>query len=710
MLLTIKAAFVALRSINPCRFIVCQQNTLRPSHSSRPFFVVSVARRRFACSAVPLKGARSIEDMEKKAFERLPTNVKPVNYDLRLQPNLEAFTFTGTEDISLEICNPTNVIKLNSAEIKVQEVKYNGKEGDVTDVQIAYSEEEEILSLTFPKQLQVGPGKLHFSFTGILNDKMRGFYRSKYTHPNGETRHGAVTQFEATDARRAFPCWDEPAVKATFDVTLVVPKDRVALSNMPVESETALESDSNLKVLKYGRTPVMSTYLLAFVVGEFDYVEAKDADNVLVRVYTPLGKKEQGQFALEVATKTLPFYKDYFKIPYPLPKMDLIAIADFAAANDSSLWKVPVKICTASSPSIPVKILLLEEKSATVVLENVKPEDWVKVNPGSVAFYRTQYSTTMLEALLPGIRSHALSPRDRLGLQNDLFALAMAGTISAVDVFKVLPAFETEDNYTVWSDLATNLANMAVPLQYTDFFDSFKAFGCKLFDKIAQKLGWDPKPKESHLDAMLRGLVLGRLGTYGHEATVAEARKRFQAHAEGSTILPADLRGPTYTVVLKHGDDKVFEQLLKLFRAADLHEEKVRIMRNLGAVKQDHLIKRVLEFAMSEEVRSQDTVFVVGGATGTVEGRELVWTFLKDKWDVLYERYGRGFLLARLIMFSTEKFASEEKAKEIEAFFKEHPAPAAERTIQQSCENIRLNAAMLERDAENIRAFLKSQA
>ncbi|XP_023932531.1 puromycin-sensitive aminopeptidase, partial [Lingula anatina] len=627
----------------------------------------------------------------------------------------------------------------------------------------------------------VGPGKLHFSFTGILNDKMRGFYRSKYTHPNGETRHGAVTQFEATDARRAFPCWDEPAVKATFDVTLVVPKDRVALSNMPVESETALESDSNLKVLKYGRTPVMSTYLLAFVVGEFDYVEAKDADNVLVRVYTPLGKKEQGQFALEVSCKTLPFYKNYFKLGYPLPKIDLIAIPDFALgamenwglvtyretallvdpenssssakqwvalvvghelahqwfgnlvtmewwthlwlnegfasfieylcvdhcfpeydiwnqfastdftraleldalknshaievpvghpseideifdaisyskgasvirmlhdyigdesfkkglsdyltkfshkntftedlwasleqasgkpvaaimntwtkqmgfpvlkvsdkqegsnrvltitqekfcadgkgdANDSSLWKVPVKICTASSPSIPVKILLLEEKSATVVLENVKPEDWVKVNPGSVAFYRTQYSTTMLEALLPGIRSHALSPRDRLGLQNDLFALAMAGTISAVDVFKVLPAFETEDNYTVWSDLATNLANMAVPLQYTDFFDSFKAFGCKLFDKIAQKLGWDPKPKESHLDAMLRGLVLGRLGTYGHEATVAEARKRFQAHAEGSTILPADLRGPTYTVVLKHGDDEVFEQLLK---------------------------------------------------------------------------------------------------------------------------------------------------
>jgi puromycin-sensitive aminopeptidase len=102
----------------------------------------------------------------------------------------------------------------------------------------------------------------------------------------------------------------------------------------PVKSENDLAEDNTWKVVTYERTPIMSTYLLAFVVGEYDYVEDKDADGVLVRVYTPVGKKEQGQFALEVAVKTLPFYKDYFKIAYPLPKMDLIAIADFAAGSD----------------------------------------------------------------------------------------------------------------------------------------------------------------------------------------------------------------------------------------------------------------------------------------------------------------------------------------------------------------------------------------
>lgn len=122
---------------------------------------------------------------------------------------------------------------------------------------------------------------------------------------------------------------DEPAIKATFDITLIIPQNRIGLSNMPVVKEEKLPGD--LKLLKFDCSPVMSTYLVAVVVGEYDYVEGKSADGVLVRVYTPVGKKEQGQFALEVTTKVLPYYKDYFQIAYPLPKMDLIAISDFSA-------------------------------------------------------------------------------------------------------------------------------------------------------------------------------------------------------------------------------------------------------------------------------------------------------------------------------------------------------------------------------------------
>lgn len=208
----------------------------------------------------------------------------------------------------------SNAITLNSVDLVISEVKViydDGSEELTSD--IAYLQDQEIAKLTFNNNLRVCDNAvLVMKFTGILNDKMKGFYRSKYFDQSGKERFAAVTQFEATDARRCFPCWDEPAIKATFDVTLVIPKDRVGLSNMPVKEEQQMEK--NLKLLKFEKSPIMSTYLLAMVVGEYDYVEAKSEDGVLVRVYTPVGKKEQGIFALDVTVKVLPYYKDYFGI------------------------------------------------------------------------------------------------------------------------------------------------------------------------------------------------------------------------------------------------------------------------------------------------------------------------------------------------------------------------------------------------------------
>lgn len=150
---------------------------------------------------------------------------------------------------------------------------------------------------------------------------------------------------------------DEPAIKATFDITLIIPQNRVGLSNMPVVKEENLEN--NLKLLKFDRSPVMSTYLVAVVVGEYDYVEGKSDDGVLVRVYTPVGKKEQGQFALEVTIKVLPYYKDYFQIAYPLPKMDLIAISDFSAGAMGKLNDIKKKCSVIKRRFILKKIGVL---------------------------------------------------------------------------------------------------------------------------------------------------------------------------------------------------------------------------------------------------------------------------------------------------------------------------------------------------------------
>lgn len=231
--------------------------------------------------------------------------------------------------IHFQIVSTTKEIVLNSLDLTLSKVYLEYAKGkSLIPKSVSLNVRDETATIEFEDVLPEGVATLYCEFSGEINDKMKGLYRSKYLGPGGDERYAAVTQFEATDARRCFPCWDEPAIKATFDISLLVPTNRVALSNMPVKTER-VENDT--KFIQFETTPIMSTYLVAVVVGEYDYVEKKSHDGVQVRVYTPVGKSKQGLFALEVAAKVLPYYKEYFNIAYPLPKIDLIAIADFSA-------------------------------------------------------------------------------------------------------------------------------------------------------------------------------------------------------------------------------------------------------------------------------------------------------------------------------------------------------------------------------------------
>ncbi|MSU44817.1 M1 family peptidase [Candidatus Nomurabacteria bacterium] len=269
--------------------------------------------------------------IRQKEGVRLSKNVVPIEYDIELKPDLDNFTFEGVETITLQILKPTKALTLHSKELKIETAEIViGREK--TFAKISYDEKKETATFSFPKtisQKKISEKlKLTIVFKGILNDKMRGFYRSKYVVLDKEC-YMATTQFEATDARRAFPCFDEPAQKAVFHVSLIIPKGKTAISNtLPV---SVLEHESGYQILKFSPTPKMSTYLLAFIVGDFEYLESKTKNNVLVRVFTTPGKKHQAKFALDCAVKTLEFYDKYFDIPYPLPVLDMIAIPDFTS-------------------------------------------------------------------------------------------------------------------------------------------------------------------------------------------------------------------------------------------------------------------------------------------------------------------------------------------------------------------------------------------
>lgn len=259
---------------------------------------------------------------------KLSRDVQAIKYDITLQPDLNNFTFSGFEVISLKILKATKSITLHSKELNIKTAEIKIKKDKIFATKITYDENSETATFVFPNQIPTGKYDITLVFEGILNDKMRGFYRSSYT-VDGVLSHIATTQFEATDARRAFPCFDEPAHKSIFNVSLIVPKGKTAISNtLPI---LVSEHTPDLDIIKFSPTPIMSTYLLAFIIGDFEYLEQKTKNGVNIKVYTTKGKKHQGEFALSCAVKTLEFYEEYFDIKYPLPTLDMIAIPDFAS-------------------------------------------------------------------------------------------------------------------------------------------------------------------------------------------------------------------------------------------------------------------------------------------------------------------------------------------------------------------------------------------
>jgi puromycin-sensitive aminopeptidase len=863
------------------------------------------------------------------ATSLLPAEVRPVAYRISLAPDLTAFTFAGEETIDVEVSQATSQIVLNAAELEIHEAHVLREGHRIPAQSIATDAEQETATLTFAAPLPTGTIQLVMRFSGILNDKLRGFYRSEYSLPDGSKRMMATSQFEAPDARRAFPCWDEPAHKATFDISLVIPADLTAISNMPIVSDTPQASGT--KLVRFAESPIMSTYLLAIMVGEFESV-AGQAEGTQVRVWTTPGKKEQGRFALEVACRLLSFYNTYFGIPYPLPKLDLIAIPDFAAgamenwgaityrevallvdpahssaatkqrvaiiiaheiahmwfgnlvtmawwndlwlnegfaswieykavdhlfpewemwtqflfadsgpamsldglrnthpieaevktphdinelfdaisyskgaaiirmleqflgeetfrrglahylssheygnartedlwdalahvsgkpvkaimdtwtkqpgypylhvdeeppqnghpvlslvqrrffldhdpaldSQDTSLWRIPVGVKSAAADT--PHFTMMERREATVRLPTPSSagngSPWIIVNAGRPGFFRVNYSAEMWDRLRPAIESKALPTADRLGLESDAFALMRAGYLPATQFLALASAYTAEREYPVWSDLAGSLGWLANLLAGELFEPQLKAFARDLLRPIVAHLGWEPKPQESHLEALLRGMVLHEIGHYDEATVIAEARARFDRYVRDPQAVHPDLRSTVLNLAAYGGDRSTYETLREVERRATLQEEKLRALGALTHFQQPDLLRDALDLSLSPAVRSQDSIRVVAGVGGNPHGRELAWEFVKAHWEEFDRRYGGGgFLLMRLIEAVTSQFATLAKEREIAEFFLTHPAPSAARTLQQCLERIRINTRWLANNRLELTAWYKA--
>ncbi|XP_033222097.1 puromycin-sensitive aminopeptidase-like isoform X2 [Belonocnema kinseyi] len=832
----------------------------------------------------------------------------------------------GEQHVHIKVHHSTNEVTLNSVDINIKHVTFHNANGNIiSSTEIVMNPTEETAKILFPETLPIGKiGYLHLEFQGEINDKLKGLYRSKYTGTDAKITYAAVTQFAPIDARRCFPCWDEPILKATFDMSLKIPNDLIAVSNMPLKSKTT--SDDTV-TWTFETTPIMSTYLLAFVVGKFDHVECKTTEGTLVRAYTPKSKSHLGQFALDIATKIIPYYNQYFKISYPLPKLDLIPVAEmsfggmenwghitfreicllvdpentsairkqrialiigheiahqwfgnlvtmkwwddlwlnegyssfieflcvdhlfpeydiwthfvtrtyipaleldalknthpiqipinqpseideifdeisynkaasiirmlhsyigeedfkkgmnlylkkFSYANAqtedlwaaleevssksvasimptwtkqegfpildvkhhwqendlvltfsqkrfvadgstdpaNNLWMIPLQITSAQSLGKVIFSSVIDERKAEFLLKNISKNTWIKVNPGTIGFYRTRYSSDLLELLVPAIKKRELPALDRLGILDDMIAFAQAGQTSTVEVLKLLQAFQAEVNTTVWSNIVSCLDKIGLLVENLDFESSFKSFGRSLLRDVSSRLGWEPKPGENHLNTILRPCIFERMVFLDDEEIIKEAKKKFELHLSGKNVLVPDLKNTVYKAVLANGNEDTLVTMLRLYREADLQEEKFRILSAMGTVKKEALISRVLNFIISDEVLAGDAVYAFSSITTHYKGRFLVWKFFKDNWNLFLERYQGGVLLSKLVKCVTEKFVFEDKAREIEEFFENKPKDSIERAILQGVESVRLNSSWLNRDREAIKKFLSSQS
>jgi puromycin-sensitive aminopeptidase len=297
---------------------------------------------------------------EQKPY-RLPANVIPERYEIKLTPDLAAATFAGEQKVFVQVLDPVRQIVVNAAELQFQAIAIRGPGGEVVLGSTVLDGENERAAFNFAETLNPGPWELEIKFSGILNDKLHGFYRSTYKGPDGQERTLASTQFESTDARRAFPCWDEPAFKAVFQVTLVVDEKSTAISNARTVRETPL-AGTGKKAVVFADTIKMSTYLVAFIVGEFEGTEPVMAGGAPLRVCAVPGKRHLAKFAQDIGGFSLSFFSGYYDIAYPGDKLDLIAIPDFASGAMENLGAITFR---------ETALLVDEQKATRAELERV---------------------------------------------------------------------------------------------------------------------------------------------------------------------------------------------------------------------------------------------------------------------------------------------------------------------------------------------------
>ena len=393
--------------------------------------------------------------------------------------------------------------------------------------------------------------------------------------------------------------------------------------------------------------------------------------------------------------------------------------------KDETLWTIPVSLI-CSGDKHPRSPTLIKQRTGQLTLKSTPGQQqhaWVKLNPYQTAPYRVHYPAAMLQQLRTAIQQggdSAPAPADRLGLLNDLFALARAGLVKTTAVLDFIDSYRDETQYAVWTGLLDGLDEIAELLMggaKTETSKLLSRFILRLIQPVMRRVGWDHRDDDDHLTQLLRARMLEAAVEYGDQPVEQEAKRRFDLYvqhqhqgggAAGSSPLPADARSPAYCAAIRQGGAEAYHSLLRLHSGTDLQEEKVRCLHALAASTQEDLIQQSLSLAFSDQVRSQDAPsFISQLASSSTEGLHAVWHWLQQHWDDTVLRHYSGMMELEDFVRIVELFSDEQHQKEVEAFFHAHKTPGADQAREQAVEQLHSNVHYLQREGADIHDWLK---
>jgi aminopeptidase N len=282
-------------------------------------FAVSPA---FALTKPTRPGAVTSAPTVPLVTSQLPRNAVPSHYKITVTPNAADLSFTSKVSIDINLVEASDSITLNAADLVFAKAGIRQGKGKTTPAKVTLDAAAQTATLTFPKKFAAGKYTIDIDYSGKIYQQANGLFALDYKDPKGADKRALFTQFEAPDARRFVPSWDEPNYKATFDLTAIVPAGEIAVSNMPVQM--TFNGANGTKAYRFATSPKMSTYLLFFGLGEFDRI-SKQANSTEVGVIVGRGNGPKGQYALDASAQIVDYYDEYFGVPYPLPKLDNIA-------------------------------------------------------------------------------------------------------------------------------------------------------------------------------------------------------------------------------------------------------------------------------------------------------------------------------------------------------------------------------------------------